>query len=251
MLNIRQTQFDTLRFAAYRERAQLHLREYFPNHVRVAGKSAIRATVDYNLARGMEYGMSTQRSALLYLTTAMMLGSGFDRSPAFAELAEILHSDQPAAERAGMIAQAALAHQEAIAGPNNRSLNRAFLSLQRDFGALVGDEVAPGFGDGVAAGLHKLHAERAETFGRDVMTLIEQESRERAERYLLDGPNGPALFGVMMFFVGWAPEAEPFTPWARETLIEPLSDSVSRRQAFHAAATDFLGRWLERTDGLA
>ena len=82
MLKVRESQVETLRLVAYRgfrERALAHVRKHFPNHSRVAGNAALEATVDHNLARGADHGMRTERTALLYLTTAMMLGSGFDR----------------------------------------------------------------------------------------------------------------------------------------------------------------------------
>ncbi|MCP4626508.1 MAG: hypothetical protein GY850_23815 [bacterium] len=249
VLQIKQSQVEVLGLASYRgfrARALAHVRKYFPNHALVAGDAVLEATVDYNLARGTEHGMRTERTALLYLTTAMMLGSGFDQSPAFPWAAEILASDRRPVDRARDLAHAALAHQERIAGQGNRAMNRAFLSLARVFGALSGPDVAPGFGMGTSAGLADLHPERAEAFGEEVMTFLDNEAVARAEAYGFAGPNGPALIGVSMFFIGWNPKEEPFTPWARETLTGPrYADGVARQAAFHSAAADFLHRWLQ------
>lgn len=249
MLQIRQSQIEVLRLASYRvfrERALAHVRLYFPNHARVAGDAVLEATVDYNLARGADHGMRTERTALFYLTTAMMLGSGFDRSPAFPWAAEILAADRRPVDRARDLAHAALAHQERIAGQGNRAMNRAFLSLARLFGALSGPDVAPGFSMGPSAGLANLHPERVEAFGPEAMTRLDNEAIARAAAYGFVGSNGPALIGVSMFFIGWNPEEEPFTPWAGETLTGlTYADGAARQAAFHAAAAEFLRRWLE------
>ena len=249
MLLIRQSQMEALRLASFqgfRARALSHVTLHFPNHARVAGDAALEATVDHNLARGADYGMRTERTALLYLTTAMMLGSGFDRSPAFPWAAEILTADRRPVDRATDLAHAALAHQKRIAGKNNLAMNRAFLSLARVFGALSSPDAAPGFGMGLSAGLADLHPERAEAFGAEVMTRLDEEAVSRAAAYGFAGPNGPALIGVYMFFIGWNPEEEPFTPWAHETLTGPNhADGAARQAAFHAAATEFLNLWLQ------
>lgn len=252
MLKIRQSQVEALRLDAYRKfraRALDHVRKYFPNHVRVAGDAALEATVDHNLARANEHGFRTERTVLLYLTTAMMLGSGFDRSPAFPWAAEILAVERRPVDKARDLAHEALAYQERIAGKNNRALNRGFLALAQVFGGLAEPDPAPGFERGPADGLADLHPERAEAFGAEAMARLDREAAARAAAYGFEGPNGPALIGITMFFIGWRPEEEPFTPWAAETLVGPgYEDGSARQKAFHQAAAAFLGRWLEHPE---
>jgi hypothetical protein len=244
---LRESQIDALKQAAYgrfRERAITHVKTHFPNHARVVGDAVLEQTVDFNLAQGKLYGMTTERSALLYLTTAIMLGSGFDHSPAFDWAGDILRADRRPVDRARDLAYTALDFQKRIAGQGNKALNRAYLTLARMFDQLGGPGVAAGFEAGTAAGLRYLHAERADAFGPAAMERLAAEAAARAEGLGFEGSNGSHLIGVAMFFIGWDPFEEPFTPWAREAAMR--EDGHARQGAFFAAARDFLHRWLER-----
>lgn len=199
MLDLSEAQVEALRAAArrsFRERAVAHVREHFPNHARVAGAAALEATVDHNLARAAEYGLRTQRRALLYLTTAMMLGSDFDRSPAFPWVGGLLNAPEPAGDRAYALAQAALAHQRQIAGPGNRSLNRAFVALARGFPSLADPAPRDQPPTRPSHLLGYLHPERTEAFGAAVMAQLDAQAMARAHVCGLIGGNGALLIGI-------------------------------------------------------
>src|SRR5215813_3629565 len=71
-----------------------HIREFFPDHLRVAGEEAVRATIRYGYDRATSHGFTTKRNVCLYLNNMILFGSNFDHDPQYPWVQEILQDEK-------------------------------------------------------------------------------------------------------------------------------------------------------------
>ena len=81
MLIIRKEQMNSLKqlpSKAFEDSMVEHVREFFPNHYRVAGEPAVREVIKYGIVQTQKYDFTSERNVCLYITVMFMLGSNFD-----------------------------------------------------------------------------------------------------------------------------------------------------------------------------
>ncbi len=253
MLVIRKEQehaFREGRSGDFEEHLVEHVGRYFPNHLRVAGRPTVVDTVRFGIERARSYGFDTERSLYLYVTVAFMLGSRFDEDPLHPWTAEFLGADASGApgRRAAAMADRALEYQVAVAGPQNRSLNRVFLAIHRDPDMLVLPVKEGSERTIIEARLRALYPRKCEVLGPAALRALVSRAVTGARGYKMLGDGGVSLYSYMMFLLGSHFDREPFLPWVRATLTHPDLDGSGRVKRLYAETVAFSRDFLRQED---
>ena len=251
MLIIRKEQEQVFRKARWRdfeERLVEHVGRFFPNHMRVAGRETVANTVHFGVERGRSYGFDTERSLYLYTTVTFMLGSRFDEDPLYPWTADFLGPTaigRPG-QRAAALADRSLEFQEAVAGPQNRAINRVFLTINRDPTMLIlpveeGAETAI-----IEARLRALYPRKCELLDPIALSALVNRAVNGAMRYKMLRHGGVALYAYMTFLLGSHFDREPFLPWVQATLARTDLDEKSRVERLYSETVVFLSDFLRQ-----
>lgn len=250
MLQIRSEQVEALRQAArgrFAESMCEHVRAYFPNHCRMAGEAAVRATVDHGIDRAAHYGMDTERDVCLYITTMCMLGSHFDTDPMFPWAAYILNDvdDPDPRSRADRLADRALEFQKRIAGTDNRAMNRTFLALRRDFPQIVAEPRGGDLDAHLRVLLPRVFARKADEVGDAGLEELIALGRRNASDYGLPGGGSQVLYVLLSFLMGSHFDRDPMVPWAARVLRDESVSPADKAEQLIADSEAYLKRWLD------
>jgi hypothetical protein len=177
-----------------------------------------------------------------------MLGSRFDEDPLHPWTADFLG---PAAtgrpgQRAAALADRALEFQMAVAGPQNRTINRVFLTIDRDPSMLIlpveeGAETAI-----VEARLRALYPHKCDLLGPAALRALGNRAVSGARGYKMLRHGGVSLYSYMMFLLGSHFDREPFLPWVRATLARTDLDEKSRVERLYAETVAFMRDFLRQ-----
>jgi hypothetical protein len=252
MLVIRSDQIKVLedsQLKRFEDSMVVHVRTYFPNHFRIGGEPTIRNIIRHGIQSAEQYGFRSERDVCLYITVMFMLGTHFDKDSLFPWTTAILTArpgDNPSV-RAGRLADTALEYEVQIAGPENRHMNRAFLSLRRDYPHLLAGTLPAAFAPAIHDRLYTLFPQKYDALGPPLMEHMVQDGMRAAEHYGIRSTQGQLLYIVMMYFLGTRFDIEPFVPWAQATLQDAsLPDEETRIARLHKEGGTFLEKWFEK-----
>ncbi len=253
MLKIREEQMDTFRSAAFKRFEDdmiEHIKEFFPNHFRIAGEPTIRKVVQYGIERSNTYGLVTERNMCLYITVMFMLGSNFDKDFFFPWAPEILKdkNELNPSVRADKLADTALDFMKKIAGQNNADMNRAFLELRKEHPKIITRTPADDFTLYTKNFLQKLFHKKYITLGDTIIDQLIQHGIQTAVDYNITAQNGQLLLIVLMFFMGTACDREPFLPWLSKVLNDPTPQDQSKKvKRLSQESLNYLEKWLTKS----
>jgi len=234
MLKIRKEQMATFRTAAFRrfeDDMVEHVKEFFPNHYRIAGEPIIRNVIQYGIERSQIYDFTTERNMCLYITVMFMLGSNFDTDFFFPWAPEILKdkSEADPSVHADKLADTALDFMKRIAGENNEDMNRAFLTLRKELSQIFSQTPTGNFAIHAKDLLQRLYHRKYTVLGDRTIDRLVNVGRKTAADYGITSGNGQILLIVLMFFLGSACDREPFLPWMKDILTDPAMEDQDKK----------------------
>lgn len=251
MLVIRKKQMDVFEQAALRnfEDSMVdHVKEFFPNHYRVAGGEVVLNVVRYGIKRAETYEFTSERNVCLYITVMFMLGSNFDKDFMFPWAVDILEKEDVAgpSERADELADKALDYMKEIGGPENKYINRAFLTLRKELPYFKKKQDIDNFDQYMKEKLKMIYHMKYETLGEDIVQRLINEGINMASKYKISEKRGHALCVLMMFFMVSPIDNEPFLPWIKAILEdESLVDQTERIDHLYEETITYTEKWLE------
>ncbi|MEA1932862.1 MAG: hypothetical protein U9N60_00265 [Thermodesulfobacteriota bacterium] len=226
-----------------------HIREFFPNHYRVAGKPVVGEVIKYGIMQAKKYDFTSERNVCLYITVMFMLGSNFDSDILFPWAADILEDKNmpdPTA-RADKLTDTALDFLRQIAGSNNSNMNRAFLTLRKELPRLSEKTDFDKFDHYMTEKLNGIFPKKYEILGENIISQLIFNGVNKASMYKISEHRGQALFIILMFFLGSAIDKEPFLPWIRAILNnKPIDDKTDRVNRLYDESIIFLEKWFEK-----
>lgn len=252
MLRIRKEQMDTFRNAVFRrfeDDMVEHVKEFFPNHNRIAGEPIVRNVIQYGIERSQIYDFTTERNMCLYITVMFMLGSNFDTDFFFPWAPEILKdkSEADPSVNADKLADAALDFMKRIAGENNTDINRAFLTLRKEHTQIISETPTGNFAIHVKDLLQRLYHRKYTVLGDRTIDRLVNVGRKSAADYGITSGNGHILLIVLMFFLGSACDREPFLPWMKDILTDPaMEDQDKKVKRLYEESVNYMEKWLTK-----
>jgi hypothetical protein len=226
-----------------------HVREHFPMHWRLSGEAAVERTIRGLNARARDaHGIDTRRGVMLYVTVAMMLGSGFDRDPMVPWVAaELEGGPRPDAgladARMDTLADLALAYQKRVSGEDNRALYRALFVLDADLDRFVAPLVTGLHPEAeILRRLEEAHPVKAEYLGTHTLRVLISRSSAVAARIGLTDFPGRALLALLHFMLGAHAHADPMLPW----ISQALNGAPDASQRLQTRAAAFLADILSK-----
>ncbi len=251
MIFMRQEQmkaFEQAGLANFQNSMVGHVKEYFPNHYRIAGEPVVLDVIRYGIDNGGKYGFVGERDLCLYITVMFMLGSNFDSDFMYPWAREILVGEMPdPSERAVALADKALDFMKEIGGPENRHINRAFLGLRKELPAIMEDREIGELKRYAKTKLQKIFPAKFEALGETVVARLVEEGTVAATKYNIRSKAGHALYIGMMFFMGSAMDREPFLPWVGKILNDKsLAENGGTEKRLYDETRAFLEKWLEK-----
>ena len=252
MLIIRKEQMDIFKSAAFKRFEDdmiEHIKEFFPNHFRIAGEPTIRKVVQYGIERSNTYGFVTERNMCLYITVMTILGSNFDKDFFFPWAPEILKEENKLnpSDRADKLADTALDFMKKIAGQNNADMNRAFLKLRKEHPKIITRRPSDDFTVYTKDFLRNLFQKKYMTLGEAIIDRLIRHGIKTTADYNITNQNGQLLLIVLMFFMGTACDREPFLPWLSKVLNDPTpQDQNEKVKRFYQESVNYLEKWLTK-----
>jgi len=250
MLTIRKEQMAVFE-AAGQEKFETsmveHVQQYFPNHFRIAGEPVIRQVVRYGIGRARQYDFASERDISLYLTVMFMLGSNFDTDFMYPWAGQILQGENDPSQRADQLADTALDVVQEIAGPENRSINRAIVTFHKELPGFRKIGMADDYSQYLKATLKSIHPKKYEILGDRIIAMLINDGITKASSYKIGTESGFTLLIAMMFFMGSLIDREPFLPWLSAILNdESTTGRSSMEDRLFGEVTVFLEKWLEK-----
>jgi len=252
MLKIREEQMTTFRAAAFRrfeDSMVEHVKEFFPNHCRIAGEPIVRNVIQYGIERSQTYDFTTERNMCLYITVMFMLGSNFDADFFFPWASEILKdkSEADPSLRADKLADTALGFMKRIAGENNADINRAFLTLRKEHTQIISQATTGDFRTYTKDLLQRLFHRKYIALGDRTIDRLIDEGRKTGADYGITSGNGQLLLTVLMFFLGSACDRDPFLPWIKGILTDPTTEDQSKKvKRLYEESINYMEKWLAK-----
>jgi len=252
MLHIRKEQMTTFRTAAFRrfeDDMVEHVKEFFPNHYRIAGEPIVRNVIQYGIERSQMYDFTTERNMCLYITVMFMLGSNFDTDFFFPWAHEILKdkSEADPSVQADKLANTALDFMKRIAGENNADINRAFLTLRKEHTQIISQDPTGNFAIHIKNLLQRLFHRKYVVLGDQTIDRLVNVGRKTAADYGITSVNGQILLIVLMFFLGSACDREPFLPWIKDILTDPtMEDQGKKVKRLYEESVNYMEKWLTK-----
>lgn len=249
MLIIRRNQMETLALAQlkyFEDDMVAHIRKYFPNHFRVARETAIREVIRHGVRKAGRHGFKSERNVCLYITVMLMLGSNFDSDALYPWAALVLKNEDnlsPSA-RADRLADDALKFLGQIAGPNNRHMNRAFLTIQKNYDKIISAPPAAEIESYVRHQLRQLYPRKFETVGEPVIRDMIGSGIAHAKGYGIIEQRGTVLYIILMFMLGSSFDKDPFLPWLMTILRDTAIDQDTKVDRLYTGVLSFLNNWL-------
>ena len=200
-----------------------HIREFFPNHYNLFGERQSRKVVLYGVKRADARGFDTERNVCLYLDAMLILGSNFDddiQLPWVADILDDKNLNDPVS-RMDTLIDAALNYFEKVAGPNNRHLNRTFLTMQRESEKMFSLPVSNAFEEHVVDLLRWICPNKFETVGEDRIRKMVELGTNLANQHRLTGNFGKIVYIAFMFILGSGFDRDPQFSWANQNLNDP------------------------------
>jgi hypothetical protein len=226
-----------------------HVKEFFPNHYRIAGEPIVRNVIQYGIERSQMYDFTTERNMCLYITVMFMLGSNFDTDFFFPWAHEILKdkSEADPSVQADKLADAALDFMKRIAGENNTDINRAFLTLRKEHTQIISQDPTGNFAIHTKNLLQRLFHRKYVVLGDRTIDRLVNEGRKTATDYGITSGNGQILLIVLMFFLGSACDREPFLPWIKDILTDPaMEDQDKKVKRLYEESVNYMEKWLKK-----
>ena len=252
MLKIREEQMATFRAAAFRrfeDDMVEHVKEFFPNHYRIAGEPIVRNVIQYGIERSQIYDFTTERNMCLHITLMFMLGSNFDTDFFFPWAPEILQDENEAdpSVRADKLADTALDFMKRTAGENNADINRAFLTLSKEHTQIMSQAPTGDFSIYTKDMLQRLFRKKYIALGDRTIDRLVNEGRRGAAGYGITSGNGQILLIVLMFFLGSVCDRDPFLPWIKHLLTDPsLEDQDKKVKRLYRESVNYMEKWLTK-----
>ena len=243
------TVFRTAAFKRFEDDMVEHVKEFFPNHYRIAGEPVIRNVIQYGIERSQIYDFTTERNMCLYITVMFMLGSNFDTDFFFPWATEILKDKSEAnpSVRADKLADVALDFMKRIAGENNADINRAFLTLRKELTQIISQDPTGNFAIHTKDLLQRLYHRKYTVLGDRTIDRLVNVGRKTAADYGIASGNGQILLIVLMFFLGSACDREPFMPWIKDVLTDPaMEDQDKKVKRLYEDSVKHMEKWLTK-----
>ena len=241
--------FRAAAFKRFEDNMVEHVKEFFPNHYRIAGEPVVRNVIQYGIERSQIYDFTTERNMCLYITVMFMLGSNFDTDFFFSWAPEILKDKSEAnpSVRADKLADTALDFMKRIAGENNADINRAFLTLHKEHTQIISQAPTGDFTIYTKDLLQRLYHRKYTVLGDRTIDRLVNEGRRSAAGYGITSGNGQILLIVLMFFLGSACDREPFLPWIKDILTNPATkDQDKKVKRLHEESVKYMEKWLAK-----
>ena len=252
MLKIRKEQMTTFRTAAFRrfeDDMVEHVKEFFPNHYRIAGEPIVRNVIQYGIERSQIYDFTTERNMCLYITVMFMLGSNFDTDLFFPWAPEILKdkSEADPSVNADKLADAALDFMKRIAGENNADINKALLTLSKEHTQIISQAPTSDFRIHTKNLLQQLYHRKYMAMGDRTIDRLVNVGRKTAADYGITYGNGQLLLIVLMLFLGSACDRDPFLPWIKDILTDPsMEDQDKKVKRLYEESVNYIEKWLTK-----
>lgn len=228
---IRKEQMEALEDAqrdAFETRMLARLRQYFPKHPEFLEERQLRKLIRLSVERSASYGMSSERSATLYLDLMCVLGAGFDQDPLLPWTQEILQDPAFPSQVERMNAlysqgwefavHASEDFQQLLEHNHMPSLVAAISEIQNASTASLSPQQAGQLRADLALRLIQLFPKKSEYAGAARVSSSVRHAFERAEGYGLLNARAASLFAVIMFVVGAGFDTDPQLPWASRVL---------------------------------
>lgn len=188
----------------------IHVQNYFQGHYQMIGEDGIRNTIRYCLKKCKQYKFTTKRNICLYLNNMLMLGSNFDDDPQYPWGRTILKDVKfkDSVRHIDDISSNAMEVFEAIAGSDNKYINRYFLGITQQK-----DKLFQSLSDSNL----KLNTEiLKEWFPQKYKTIKEQNIQKMvlagyhfSEKYRIIKDSNIAIYIFMMFTGGSGFDTDP------------------------------------------
>ncbi len=252
MLKIREEQMTTFRAAAFRRfegDMVEHVKEFFPNHYRIAGEQIVRNVIQYGIERSQIYDFTTERDMCLYITVMFMLGSNFDTDFFYPWAPEILKdkSESDPSVRSDKLADAALDFMKRTAGENNSDINRALLTLSKEHTQIISKDLTGNFAIQAKNLLQRFYHRKYTVLGDRTIDRLVNVGRKTGADYGITSSNGQILLIVLMFFLGSACDREPFLPWIKDILTDPaMEDQDKKIKRLYEESVNYMEKWLTK-----
>jgi hypothetical protein len=202
-----------------------HARQFFPNHMRLAGETAMRATAGYAIELGKQHGWRTQKNVFLLFNNMLLLGSHFMSDPQYPWIAELVEEgkDEPG-ESIELVSDRVTDYFERVAGEQQLHLNRALQQLsQRPEDILL--QLQQCDAEAFEVFFEEFFQSKYEALGEDVF----RDARNVAERMAKD--NGMKMEGdawtyvLFAFLAGSGFARDPLYPWVPAILHDKQLES--------------------------
>jgi hypothetical protein len=207
-----------------------HIREFFPDHFRVAGEDTVRVTIRYGHDRAASHGFTTKRNVCLYLNNMILFGSGFDHDPQCPWALEILSDEKETdlVAKSDRLSDAGIGSAEKINGADNRHALRMLLTLTENAEAIYDKMVAASINN-VPEILNEVFPNKYKAIGETAVRKLVLAGTEGAARYGIRPHEGAVIFIVAMYVLGSGFHRDPLFPWAQQLLNDPnLPDPEER-----------------------
>jgi hypothetical protein len=218
-----------------------HLLSTYPRESRQAGgEEQMRLFVRKAVKKALSHGYETERQIALYVSLALILGSGFDTDPQlpWAGAAVDDRALLDLTERVEALYDLTLDYLGAVAGEKGERVVRALLRIRRYDLSSAPDEFGAALVDALCKVLQGFWPEKLDHQGLEATRVMAEDGIGRAQNFGLGSPEGLVLFVTLQFMLGHAFYEDPLHPWAERILNHgALSGDVKTKLLYDAAMT--------------
>lgn len=222
---IRQASLDAFKQVAimsFEDEMIDHCKGLSPTICRSLGREPLRLAIRSVMQEAKTRGFVRRGSVQFYLDCALLFGSGFATDPQYPWITEILVRDdfQEEIHKSEALFEKVRHHLAEVAGTDSRYVRGCLRRLLRMLQGELPIRLETAEYD-MARVFDTLHPEKTAYAGAIAVETLLRHSAERArDGYGLTGVRSTALFGILMWLLGYQCDEDPFHPWIRETLAD-------------------------------
>lgn len=223
-----------------------HARQYFPNHIKLAGEDGVRRTAGYAIDLGKKYEWRTHRSVFQLFNNMLLLGSHFLSDPQYPWIAELVqdNSEDPD-ECISLLSDRVVDFFDRLAGEQQLVLNKALQQLCRR-----PEELLLQLQQCDAVHFEQFFQEffpsKYEALGEEVFKDAQQSAALVARSYGLK-MEGDAWTHVLFAFLGGSHyDRDPLYPWAMPILSDRSLESRAKSVVLYQQGVTVIRKFMSQ-----
>lgn len=247
MWTIRHDQVESFRryhLQKFEDEMVEHLREFSPQHCKVAGEPAVRQVIRMGMQSAEKYGLTNRGPVRFYIELMFMFGSRFDTDPLYPWAGMVLKDPESVDQsvRADQLYARMQEYLAEVSGPDHQFLIEAMERLSRlrleDF--LSSDQSLE---DSILAKLRSTYPQRCKYLGDSTLRVMVRHGFGLADTYALTSDRGRVLMAGFTFAMGHGFAKDPLYGWVGRRLEDPRWPSPAARiEELYSKALLYLSR---------